>query len=62
MARGRDVSQTTTRLDRIAQRRAGPVRFQRRIKATTSHSFDEPLLRRAVRRRQACARPVLLDR
>ena len=52
----------SARLDRIAERRAGPVRFQDWVDAPSSHGLDEPPLRRAVRRRQARARPVLLDR
>ena len=55
------------RLDRVAERGPRAVRLEawnarRRRCGIDPHSLDQPPLRRAVRRRQARARPVLLDR
>ena len=53
-------------LNRVAQRRPRAVRFQalnaRRGDDAASDGLDQSLLGRPVRRRQARARPVLLDR
>ena len=54
-------------LNRIAERRSGPVGFQivhlRRIDAGLCQCLpDHLLLRRTVRDRRSCARPVLVDR
>ena len=53
--------ETITHLDRVSERRARAVRLQRRS-TSSLYRFDEPLLRRPVRRREARARPVLLHR
>ena len=54
-------------LDGVAERRSRAVRLEarnarRRSVCSDPHRLDEPLLRRAVRRRQARARPVLPHR